>query len=77
MKEGLLLGRVASKRCDVVCWDSEMTTFVEPDLADAALPLFDQAAVSTGKTFKGVVLEMLRQFSRAFSGHRIEDIGER
>ena len=53
-----------------------MTTFVEPDLADPALSLLDQAAVSTGKTLKRVILEMLRQFSSAFSGHRIEDVGE-
>jgi hypothetical protein len=54
-----------------------MTALVEPDFADAALSLFDQAAMSTGKTLKGVVLEMLRQFPSTFSGHRIEDVGKR
>ena len=77
MEERLFLGRIAGERGDVVRRDAQVTAFIEANFANAALPLFNQAAMAARVTLQRARVEMFGQFRRTFRGHRVENGRER
>ena len=58
MEEWLLLSRIAGECSNVICGHTQVTTFVEPDLADPAFAIVNEAAMTACKTFECTILEM-------------------
>jgi hypothetical protein len=58
MKERFLFCRVAGKSSDVVCRNQQMTGLIEPDFADPALTLLDEAAMAARITLQGVIWQV-------------------
>lgn len=74
VKERLLFCRVTRERGNIVRGHAQMAAFVETNLTNAALTGLDQAAMTAGITFQRAGFQVFRDFRRAFSGHRIEDV---
>jgi hypothetical protein len=75
MEEGFLFDGVALQRPDVPPGHPQRAAVIEADLADAAAPGTDEAAVAAGVAFDGPVLTPLNQL--AFDRMRVEDGAKR
>jgi hypothetical protein len=76
VEKRLFFGWVTRECGDVVCWDAKATVFVESNFADTSFPRFYEAAMTACITLECAGVELLDEFRRAFSCHRIEDVGE-
>jgi len=74
VEERLLLRRVALERADVPVGDHERAAAVEPDLADAALAIRDEAAVAAGVATDLVSGKPLVEL--ALAGEGVDALGE-
>jgi hypothetical protein len=75
VEERLLLGGIALQRGDVACRREERSFLIESDLADAAAPGLDEAAVAAGKAADRPAVELLDQLG--FLDTRIERLRQR
>src|SRR5207249_8460700 len=77
MKKWFLFRRITLQRGHVIYRHAQMSAFIEAHFADAALALFDKATMATRITLESRARKVLRQFRCDFTGHLVQNFGER
>jgi hypothetical protein len=77
VEEGFFFSRITGESGNVVRRDAKVPALVEANFADAALARVYQASMAAGVTPQRARIQVLGQFGRTFSRHRIEDGRER
>ena len=76
MEERLLFDRIALHAANVSPGNVQLSPFIEANLANASLALFDETAMTTRIALQCVAGEMFGKFNRPFRGHLVQNFSE-